>query len=73
MFYQTFNVGRGDVSSPSPPKKILVEVISKQIRLPDNEVELIASTIPADISGINKFNLKTHLHCYFLAYFVLFK
>ncbi|XP_073977595.1 dyslexia-associated protein KIAA0319-like protein isoform X1 [Rhodnius prolixus] len=55
---KTFNVGRGDVSSPSPPKKILVEVISKQIRLPDNEVELIASTIPADISEKKRYSYK---------------
>ncbi|KAK9507074.1 hypothetical protein O3M35_008896 [Rhynocoris fuscipes] len=52
------NVGKEDVSSPSPPQKILVSVLSKQIRLPDNEVQLTASTIPADTLEKKRYNYK---------------
>ncbi|BES87636.1 PKD [Nesidiocoris tenuis] len=41
-----------DASSPSPPKRIIVNVISKTVRLPENEVKLSAFTVPAEIQGV---------------------
>ncbi|XP_024084627.1 dyslexia-associated protein KIAA0319-like protein isoform X2 [Cimex lectularius] len=38
-------------STPNPPKKIMVTVISKKVRLPDNEVKLSAYPVPAENPG----------------------
>uniref|UniRef100_A0A0A9XPA1 PKD/Chitinase domain-containing protein n=8 Tax=Lygus hesperus TaxID=30085 RepID=A0A0A9XPA1_LYGHE len=51
-----------EVSSPSPPKRIMVNVISKTVRLPENEVKLSAFTVPAEMPGLTShYNYKWKL------------
>lgn len=38
-----------------PPKKLVVSVLSKEVRLPENEVTLSAYVVPAEPNGIYNF------------------
>ncbi|KAL1122383.1 hypothetical protein AAG570_003788 [Ranatra chinensis] len=48
-------------TSQSPPKKLMVSVISKQLRLPENEITLSAFTVPAELPGQTHYTYKWKL------------
>jgi hypothetical protein len=66
-----------EVTSSRPIKQLVVSAISKEVRLPENEVTLSAFTVPAEQPGIQFFYIapfRVFIHsriCHIMRYHVI--